>query len=233
MNANKDKKPNKKYATLIALILAGVASLFFLVVREVTPLFLTAYAFALFGIGASWFGAVYLFENMQDYPWLAVFPAVLLRYLIVEALFSFVFVVLEQLSLYRLPPVWFLLGHALIAAYFAVNLVLLKGGKGAIERRDAEVREKTQTLAFLLADVSALLERTPDAVKDIQPVADALRCSDPMSHPSLERYERDIKDSVVRLEQAASEKDSETISALCVTLLRQIKDRSNRVKLTK
>jgi hypothetical protein len=235
MNANRDRNPNKKYATLIALILAGVASLFFLVVREVTPLFLTAYAFALLGIGASWFSSVHLLENMQGYPWFAAFPAALLRYLVVEALFSFVFVVLEQLSLFRLPPVWFLLGHALIAAYFAVNLVLLKGGKEAIERRDAEVREKTQTLAFLLADVSAILERTPEAAKDIQPVADALRYSDPMSHPSLERCENDIKDSVVRLEQAASEKDAdaEKISALCVTLLRQIKDRNNRAKLAK
>jgi hypothetical protein len=72
--------------------------------------------------------------------------------------------------------------------------------------------------------------------KDIQPVADALRFSDPMSHPSLESYENDIKDSLVRLEQAVSEKDAENaekISALCVTLLRQIKDRNNRVKLVK
>jgi signal transduction histidine kinase len=228
-----NNKGNKRYATLIALILAAVASLFFLVVREITPLFLLAYAFALFGIGGFWFGSVYLFGNMEDYPWLAAFPGALLRYLIVEALFSFVFVVLEQLAIFRLPPVWFFVAHALIAACFAVHLVLLKGGKEVIERRDAEVREKTRTLAFLLADVLVILERTPEMVKDIQPVADALRFSDAMSHPSLESYENDIKDSVVQLEQAASEKDTEKVSALCVTLLRQVKDRNNRVKLMK
>jgi hypothetical protein len=230
MNANGN--PNKKYATLIALILAGVASLFFLVV-QVTPLFLLAYAFALFGIGASWLGSVYLLGNMKDYPWLAGFPAVALWYLIIEALFSAVFVVLEQFSFFRLPLVWFLLAHGIIAACFAVYLVLLKGGKEHIEHRNDEIREKTQSLAFLLADVSAILERTPEGTKDIQPVIDALRYSDPMSHPSLERYENDIKDSVVRLKQAASEKDAEKVSTLCVTLLRQIKDRNNRVKLMK
>jgi hypothetical protein len=231
MNANRNT--NKKYATLIALIAAGVASLFFLVVREITPLFMLAYVFALFGIGASWFGAVYLFENMRNYPWLAAFPGTLLRYLTVEMLFSAVFVVLEQLSVFRFPPVWFLLAHGLIAAYFAVNLGLLKSGKEHIERKDAEIRAKTWEWASLQADVSAILERTPEAAKDIRPVADALRYSDPMSHPSLEHYENDIKDGVVRLEQAASEKDTGKVSALCVTLLRQIKDRNNRVKLMK
>jgi hypothetical protein len=224
---------HKKHATLVALILAGVASLLFLVVREVTPLFLIGYAFALIGIGGFWLGSVYLFDNMGDYPWLAAFPAQLLRYLVTETAFSAVFVVLEQLSIFRLPPVWFFLIHAVIAAVFAVNLILLKSGKEIIERRDETVREKTRALAFLLADVSAVLEQAPDMAKDIRPVADALRYSDPMSHPSLEPYEDKIKDGVVLLEQAASEKDAEKVSSLCVTLLRQIKDRNNRVKLLK
>jgi hypothetical protein len=224
---------NKRYTTLVALILAGVASLLFLVVREVTPLFLTAYAFALAGIAGFWLGSVYLFENMAAYPWLAAFPALLLRYLVIEILFSAVFVVLEQLSIFRLPPVWFFLVHAVIAAYFAVNLIFLKGGKEIIERRGEAVREKTQALAFLLADVSAILERTPEMAKDIRPLADALRYSDPMSHPSLESYENGIKDGVIRLEQAASEKDAEKVSSLCAALLRQIKDRNNRVRLLK
>jgi signal transduction histidine kinase len=224
---------NKKYATLIAVIITAVASLSFLIVREITPLFLTAFAFALLGIGGFWLGSVYLFDNMQSYSWLAAFPAAPARYLCIEAVFSVVFVVLEQLSIFRLPPVWFFLIHTVLAAYFAVNLVFLKGGKEVIERRDAEVKEKTRTLAFLLADVSEILERTPELARDIRAVADALRYSDPMSHPSLESCENSIKDSVIRLEQAASEKDSEKVSALRVTLLRQIKDRNNRAKSLK
>jgi hypothetical protein len=224
---------NKKYATIIALILAAAASLFFLVVREVTPLFLTAYAFALIGIGSLWLGSIYLFDNIDDYPWLAALPAMLLRYLVIEVFFSAAFVVLEQTSVFRLPPVWFLVIHAVIAAYFAAHLVMLKGGKEHIEQRSAEIREKTYEWASLQADVSAILEQTPEAVKDIRSVADALRYSDPMSHPSLASYEDGIKEGIIQLEQAVSENDAEKISTLCVTLLGRIKDRNNRLKLMK
>ncbi|MDR1509431.1 MAG: hypothetical protein LBS53_07305 [Synergistaceae bacterium] len=224
---------NKKYATIIALILAVVASLFFLIVPEVTPLFLIAYAFALIGIGSFWLGSIYLFENMNGYPWFAAFPAMLLRYLVIEVFFSAVFVAFEQTSVFRLPPVWFLVIHTVIAAYFAVHLIMLKGGKEHIEQRSAEIREKTYEWASLQTDVSAILEQTPEAAKDIRPVADALRHSDPMNHLSLASYENGIKESVVRLEQAVSEMDTEKISALCVALLRQIKDRNNRVKIMK
>ena len=231
MSAN--VKGNKRYATIIALILAGAASLSFLVVREVTPLFLIAYAFALIGIGGFWLSSIYLFDNMDDYPWFAAFPATLLRYLVIEALFSVVFVVLEQLSVFRLPSAWFLAIHAVIAAYAAVNLVLMKGGKEHIEQVGAKIREKTYEWSSLQADVSAILEQTPEAAKDIRPVVDALRYSDPMSHPSLASCEDGIKESVVWLGQAVSEHDAEKISALCVALLRQIKDRNNRAKLMK
>jgi hypothetical protein len=224
---------NKKYATIIALILAAVASLFFLVVREITPLFLIAYAFALIGIGSFWFSSVYLFDNMDGYPWIAAFPAMLLRYLAVEVFFSAVFVILEQTSVFRLPSVWFLVIHAIIAAYVGVHLVMLKGGKEHIEQAGAKIREKTFEWSSLSADVSAILEQMPEAERDIRPVADALRYSDPMSHPALASYEDAIKESIVQLERAVSDKDAEKISALCVTLLRQIKDRNNRVKLMK
>jgi hypothetical protein len=170
---------------------------------------------------------------MGGYPWFAAFPTMLLRYLVVEVLFSVVFVVLEQTSAYRLPLVWFLVIHIVIAGYVAVHLVMLKGGKEHIEQADAKIRETTYEWGSLQSDVSAILERTPEAAKDIEPVADALRYSDPMSSPSLASCEDAIKEDIVRLEQAVSEKDAEKISALCVTLLRRIKDRNNRVKLMK
>jgi hypothetical protein len=133
MNANS----NKKYATFIALVMAIAASLFFLVAREITPLFLIAYAFVMFGIAGFWLGNLFLFDNMRDYPWFFAFPAAIWSYLILEAVFSAVFVVLEQTGAYRLLPAWFFLIHALIAAFFIVRLIMMKGGKEYIERKDA------------------------------------------------------------------------------------------------
>jgi hypothetical protein len=224
---------HKTHVTLIALIMAGVASLPFLVVREVTTLFLIAYGFTLLGIAAFWWSGMSLVGNAERYPWGMAFPATVCRYLIVEVVFSAVFVLLEQLSLFRLPVTWFSLIHAVILAFFTIRLVLLKSGGEIIERRGAVIRENVSALSFLRADVSAILEKMPGMARDIQPVADALRYSDPMSHPSLAPYENAIKDGVIQLEQAASQNDTEKISSLCVTLLRQIKDRNNRLKLVK
>ncbi|GHS93212.1 hypothetical protein AGMMS50276_03020 [Synergistales bacterium] len=223
---------HKTHITLIVLVMAAVASLFFLV-AEVTALFLIAYGFALLGIAGFWWGNMYLVDNIKSYPWIAAFPASILQYLTTEVIFSAVFVLSEQLSLFRLPPTWFFLIHAILLAFFVIRLIMLKSGKEIIEQRGKEVREKVQAISFLSADLSAILKKAPEKAKDIQPVIDAIRYSDPMSHPSLAPFENDIKDSVVSLERAAEQNDGEKISSLCVTLLRQIKDRNNRVKMMK
>ncbi|MDR1622912.1 MAG: hypothetical protein LBS00_11110 [Synergistaceae bacterium] len=219
--------------TLIALIMTAVVSLLFLVIRETTTLFWIAYGFALLGIAAFWWSGMSLAGNVESYPWGMAVPATVCRYLCIEVIFSAVFVLLEQASLFRFPATWFFLIHAVILAFFGIRLVLLRGGGEIIERRGQEVRENVGSLSFLRADVSAILEKTPGMAREIQPVADALRYSDPMSRPSLAPYENAIKDSVIQLEQAASQNDEEKISSLCVTLLRQIKDRNNRLKLVK
>lgn len=224
---------HKTRITLIALIMMGVASLFFLVIREASTLFWIAYGFALLGIAAFWWSGMSLAGNVESYPWGMAVPMTVCRYLSVEVVFSAVFVLLEQTSLFRLPVPWFFSIHAVILAFFGIRLVLLKGGEEVIERRDRAVRENVAALSFLRADVSAILEKMPGMAREIQPVADALRYSDPISHPSLTSYENAIKDSVIQLERAASQNDTEKVSSLCVTLLRQIKDRNNRLKLMK
>ena len=224
---------HKTHVTLIALIMALVASLFFFVLKEVSTLFIIAYGFALLGIAGFWAGNMYLIYNLKGYPWVAAFPATIWQYLSVEVAFSAVVVLLEQTSLYRLPVAWFVLIHAMIAAFFAVRLIVLKSGKEIIEQREAYVQEKTSILQSLRVDLSAVLDKMPESASELQAVLDAVRYSDPMSHALLLPYENEIKDSVARLEMAATEKDKEKISSLCVTLLRQIKDRNNRAKMMK
>jgi hypothetical protein len=85
----------------------------------------------------------------------------------------------------------------------------------------------------LIVDVDAIAQSTPEFSKDIKPVIDAIKYSDPMSNSQLAEYEDAIKDSIIRLNQAAAEKEADRVSELCVTLQRQIKDRNNRVKLLK
>ncbi|MDR1730523.1 MAG: hypothetical protein LBR61_00355 [Synergistaceae bacterium] len=225
---------HKTRITLIALVLAAVLSLPFLVLREITPLYLTAYGFALLGLAGFWWSGVYLLDNLKTYPWAAAIPTAAGQYLTIELAFSAVFVLLEQLGIFRLPPVWFFIGHALIWAFFAIRLILLKGVRDAIGQQGSEVRGKTWELASLRADVAAALDKAPGMAGNIQPVIDALRYSDPMSHASLQPCDDAVKEGVIRLEQAVSRDDGlEEVPSICLTLLRQIKDRNARVKMMK
>ena len=224
---------HKTNAALIALIMAFVASLFFFVIKEISTLFIIAYGFALLGIAGFWTGNMYLMGNIKSYPWGAAFPMTIWQYLITEVSFSVVVVLLEQMSLYRLPAEWFVLVHGITLAFFAIRLIMMKSGKEIIEQREAFVQEKTSLKQSLHVDLSAIIEKMPESARELQTVLDAVRYSDPVSHASLLPYEDAIKDSVAQLELAATEKNKEKVSSLCATLLRQIKDRNNRVKMMK
>jgi len=218
--------------TAIVIIMAAVATAFFLVV-EVTPLFITAYIFAIIGIALFFVGNIYLFFNGKSYPWFAAFPMTIWRYLIAQLTVSAILVISENLFDKSLPVGWFLLFHIILLGYFGVHLILQKGGKEVIEELEERVKEKYIDLRMVQLDVEAVRERVPDQAKEIGAVVDALRYSMPMSHDLIKPYEDKIKDSVVLLEQAADNNDAAKISEICVTLLRQIKDRNNRAKLVK
>jgi hypothetical protein len=156
-----------------------------------------------------------------------------LQHLITEVTFSTAVVVLEQSSVYRFVPVWFFLIHTIILSFFTIRLILLKSGKEIIEKRDTEVQAKISLLQSMSADLSAILEKMPDIACELQPVLDAIRYSDPMSHTSLLPYENVIKDSITQLEQTIILQDKKKIPSLCIELLHQIKDRNNRVKILK
>ncbi|MDR1741548.1 MAG: hypothetical protein LBR38_06865 [Synergistaceae bacterium] len=216
---------NRAYNTLIALIVAGVVSLSFLVVR-VTPLFLTAYGFALLGIAALWLGAnAYVVEGVTRAPWVAVLFETIMRYLVTELVFSAICVAAEQFSLFITPILWFLLIHGVIAAFFSVRLLVLKGGKEYIEgRREAAAGKSLLELRTLTADVAAMAEKAPEYAADIRAVAEALRYSDPVGDVGEE-----IRSGIARLKEAVGTQ----VAAECTSLLRAIKDRNNRVRISK
>jgi hypothetical protein len=204
----------------------------FLVVT-VTPLFVTAYLFALLGVGAFCMGSLYMLASIKSYPWFMAFPRAIWRYIGIQYALSILFVVLQAVDVFTLPLMYFLLVQFLLLGFFAVKLLLLNAGRGIIEQRGEAVRGKVTELRFLQADLEAVRGRVPGQAKEIQSVVDAIRYSDPMSHASLAQYEDKIKDHIVLLEQAADQNDAARVSELCVTLQRLIKDRNNRVKMMK
>ena len=74
------------------------------------------------------------------------------------------------------------------------------------------------------------MRQLPEHERDLRKVADALRYSDPMSHPSLAVYEEQIQRGILAL---SSPEGTMSIPEQCEALLRQIADRNSRVKILK
>jgi len=186
-----------------------------------------AYIIALGGIALLCLGRLYLFGNPRSYPWLAAFPRTAWRYLVTQLVISAVFVILEQVGIFTLPWTWFLVIHIVLFGFFARLLIVLKSGKDIIEKRGEHVDAKVGTLRFMQADVESLMRKFPQHAKDLKPVAEALRYSDPMSHASLAAQEEQIQRGIKAMNDGAN------IAERCAELLRQIADRNGACAITK
>jgi hypothetical protein len=218
---------NRNIVTIIAIILAVAATALFFAVK-VTALFVVAYVFALIGIGLLWFGTQYLLHSGKSYPWFASFPLTAKQYLVAELLLSAIFVVRENFFDASFPVGWFIAMHVALHAFFVIVLLMMHGGKDVIEKRDAEVGENVATLQLMRADAESLLRKFPQFDKDLRPVVDALRYSDPMSHASLAPYEERIQRALLAMGDEGAD-----IPKQCADLLTQIADRNARVKILK
>ena len=224
-------KGNKNSAIIIAIIMAVVATALFLV-TEITVIFIIAYLFAIIGIAAFCVGTIYMLSSPKSYPWFAAFPMRIWQYLITEVILSAVFVMWEKFTDSSLAVQWFVLLHIVLVAVFAIPLVLMKSGRDIIDKRGDEVKQKVAVLRFMQGDMESLVRKFPQYESDLRKVMDALRYSDPMSHPSLAVYEEQIQRSIVEIENLDGD-DISKIPELCLALTNKIADRNSKVKIMK
>jgi len=117
----------KSKIILIAVIMAAVATSFFLVVK-ITPLFMVAYIFTILAIALFCAGNLFLLSNTKSYPWVAALPLTLWRYLILQLVLSSVFIILENAFDYSLSTRWLILLHVVLLGFFSILLIMQKGG---------------------------------------------------------------------------------------------------------
>jgi hypothetical protein len=220
---------------LIGVILAVIFSLLFLVSLPL-PNFYIAYAFALIGIAVLVGVSINVVRKNLRIPQDLVFAPPALIYFILNLVLS----VIGLILLFAFP-ILFLILHIILLALFVAWFIILSGGKEIIDNVGDRAKEKVFSLRMMLADVDAIKAKTSDlpdegkakAQKELSAVYDALRYSDPMSHPRLAQYEDAIKNSIIQLDKAVEDGNLEKISSLSVQIQRQIKDRNNRVLLMK
>ena len=228
---NLNTKVNKTTAIVVPIVLVILYTLAFFVL-ETTPITTTAYVVGIIGSLLFCFGNLYFLNVKSGYPWISAIPMTLWRYIITSTLLSGVFVIGEKMVLtFSIPYIVLIIGHVIIFVFFFVMLMLMHTGKEYIESVDKKVAVKRQFIKGLGNDLAMIKENVPDEVKkDIQTVIDAVRYSDPMSVDAVAAIEEDIQDNVTRL---AKQTDPDQIRDLCIQLVRQIKNRNNRIRAEK
>jgi hypothetical protein len=225
---NMKLKLNKTSAVLIAVILAAVASLAFLI-ADVTALFIVAYVFTLIGIAAMLCGNLFLLNNARAYPWGAAFPQATLAYLVTSFVVSAAAVVLEQTVGIAIHAKWFVIAQVVILAAFAIRVIAMNAGRAEIERVNGKVRADTRGWRTLILDLEALAARCPEA----KPLLEAVKYSDPVTSPELAECEAGILEGAAELKHAVAAGDDARVSQLCSKLLLSVKERNDRARSVK
>lgn len=223
---------DKRNVIIIAAILAVVASLMFLLVT-VTPDFIVAYIFALIGIAGLLICTLVMISKKENFAWVSALPHQALIYLIIQLVFSIVFVVLEQLAVYTLPVAWFIVIHAVILAIFAIRLIMLWGSVKHIEARDEQVQQKVSFVQSSQVEVELLAAQTADSsLQDqLKSLAEKIRYSDPMSAPALAPIEAQITEKLQALK--ASLNQAEVAQTILSDIHQLLDERNKKCKLNK
>jgi hypothetical protein len=224
-------KVNRNNVIIIAAIMAVMITALFLVVK-ITVTFILAYIFALIGIAAFCMGTIYMISSPKSYPWFTAFPRRIWQYMIAEAVLSAVFVIWENITDAPLSVKWFVFLHIVLMAVFSIPLVMMRSGKDIIDTREEEVKQKTAVLRFMQADMESLVRKFPKYEANLRKVMDALRYSDPMSHPSLAVSEEEIQRGIAGIENLDGDGINK-IPELCIALTNKIANRNSRVKIMK
>ena len=221
--------------SIVAAFVAILVLTALLLLIPKTPLVIAGYLFSVLGIIEFFGSLVYLAgSTKKDYLVNTSFPYTTRGYASAALFFSILVAALEYFDVWTMKTGWFIFIQILFVAGLIVMLLMLSSGKELIENVGDNVAVKYSNWKLLLADVEAVLAKTaPESGKDVSAVRDAVKYADPMSHPALDGLEQEIRGSIARLAKLAEEKKASEVSALCVQIQNQIKDRASRLKSLK
>ena len=133
-----------------------------------------------------------------------------------------------------MPVGWFIFGQIIFAAVLIVMFLMLETGKELVETTGETAAMKYSSWKSLLADVESVLAKVaPESQNDVTAVRDAVKYADPMSNPALDALEQEIRSNITQLAGLVEEKKASEVSALCVKIQNQIKDRAKRLQTLK
>ncbi len=129
-------------------------------------------------------------------------------------------------------PVILLMSVSVVYIIVAMWAVL---GAEYIMKNERYTKEKVMFIAFLRADIEDLAGRTADAALSakLSALADAVRFSDPMSHPSLMGQESAISAKVAQVGELITKGNTESALSAVSEIERLLEERNRRCKILK
>ena len=223
---------DRKNLIIIAVIMAIVATSMFLVV-DITAVFLIAYVFALIGIAGVLICATQMLDKRETYPWSSAIPIQALTYLIIEVIFSAGVVVLQELEILNLSPGLFLVFHIVVAGFFAIRIMMMRGGSEHIETVGEKTEAKISVFKELRNETEILVRETQDEEvrETVKKFAEAVRYSDPVTNENMIETDKELLAKVQNLHNVLV--DKEKLKKEIQQLEKLLEQRNIKAKMSK
>jgi len=241
----------KALITAIFLIAAAVlTATMFILIPDRNSTFYISYAFTLMALAAGYVNSLMLSDaGPANLPQDMALLHTALIYLAVEVVISIGAVAMELANgpERTLNHLTYTLVHFIVLGFFSIRFILLMMGKRHIDAVPDKARQGVMNVRMLCADIAALREKASmvdvrirgSVLEDLDRLYEAVRHSDPMSNPGVRATEERIQEDIRRLAVIvdsiliAPDTGADEFTGEVGSILAMIKDRNNRVRLSK
>ena len=224
---------------IIRIIVATLLGITFftalLILLKKSPLIYSAYiwcvwALIVFAVGMGYWAC----SRKSNYILHAAYPLLLKSYLSVSILTAVIFAGISYAKIWTIPWGWFCLIEFAAFAIIAWKVQALNTGEDAITAVDEQVKVSTVSWKMLVADITAIAERTSGADrKQVNRVMESIRFADPVEHAAVSSIVESINVKISALGEAVDSKDSGKIQEICIIIERLVKERSTKLMIVK
>ena len=227
---------NKNFSRIIVGTLLGVVFLTVLMVLLKTNALLWAgyvwsvWALVVFAVAMGFWAT----GSKLKYVLFAAYPQIVSSYLIATLLIALFFCGLSYAGLWTIAWGWFCLIEFGVLAITTWKLQAVGTAKDEILAVEEEVKLSTVDWKMLIADISAVFDKTAVADKKVVERAfKAIRFADPVTHSAVSGIEENIKNRIVELDGLSEAGKSEEIADACAAIERLVKERATKLMLLK
>lgn len=226
-------KNKVRFYIVLAVLLAVITVIAFVLPFQKTGIFWLSYAFAGIAIALQIYVYPKAFEGPSVKSKFYGFPLARVStvYLIAQLVLSLVFMIAGKWIPTWIPVILFVL----LLGATVIGFIAAEGVRDEVERQDVVHKANVSTMRTLQSKAVFVASQCEDAEakKALDALAEALRFSDPVSSDALADIEENLTGLVEELGNAVMDKDYSAAKSLCAKTTSLLADRNRICKLNK